>query len=250
MDAKSRWRFSLRGLLVFVLLLGAWLAFGVNRFSREKVAMTEVIKYGGRPGYRISVFYPFRYVNVVAFIKEDLGNEELRESVSHLQKLPHLSELVLIETSITDEGLVHLKKLQRLKKLNLFNNEISDEGIADLVGMENLRELDLSSTLVSDKGVLQLQTLEALRELSVSVGTPHQIPGQLPESPEKRQQREQAIAELQPAGVISQAAIARLKQKLPRCSILKRNYRHSDSEDFEHDLLPAVQSVLRNGDSG
>ena len=67
------------------------------------------------------------------------------------------SELDLINTQVTDAGLVHLSGLTSLRELYLGDTQITDAGLAHLRGLTSLRELDLINTQVTDAGVASLE---------------------------------------------------------------------------------------------
>ena len=52
--------------------------------------------------------------------------------LAHLKGLTKLSDLILIDTKITDAELVHLKGLTNLKYLNLRGTQVTDAGAKEL----------------------------------------------------------------------------------------------------------------------
>ena len=75
----------------------------------------------------------------------------------HLKGLTKLEVLLLTCKQITDAGLVHLKGLTNLESLNLSNTPITDTGLVHLKGLTNLEQLWLGGTQVTDEGVKKLQ---------------------------------------------------------------------------------------------
>jgi hypothetical protein len=65
--------------------------------------------------------------------------------------------LLLIETSITDAGLVNLTQMPRLEELFLNVTPVGNEGMENLKGLVRLRVLDLSGTNVTNAKVSELQ---------------------------------------------------------------------------------------------
>ncbi|GGZ42020.1 hypothetical protein GCM10007049_39050 [Echinicola pacifica] len=80
----------------------------------------------------------------------NLGHVTLAEGLdfSFLEKFPHLSQLSLQRTSITDEELQYLQKMQYLEYLNLYGTQISEKGIAPLKKLEFLTKIYLWQTEV------------------------------------------------------------------------------------------------------
>jgi Leucine-rich repeat (LRR) protein len=88
--------------------------------------------------------------------------------LQHLAQLPHLQELTLKSTDITDAGLAPIGNLRRLRSLELRNNRgITGNGLADLARLRHLESLDLTDTKVRDDGVAQLSRLANLQSLKL-----------------------------------------------------------------------------------
>lgn len=83
-----------------------------------------------------------------------------------LAALPHLAQLDLSHTRITDLGLQHLKNAPAIVELNLYYAEqITDEGMAAVKGWKRLKRLNLRGTKVTDttlEHLAEVTTLEAL----------------------------------------------------------------------------------------
>lgn len=65
------------------------------------------------------------------YLGEEVGNEELRE-IANLEGLDHLERLVIVESRITDEGLVHLTKFPRLRDVYFRGTRVSEAGVERL----------------------------------------------------------------------------------------------------------------------
>jgi hypothetical protein len=74
-----------------------------------------------------------------------------------LQRTNNLTELSLIETALTDVGLVNLQHLSNLQVLRLDRTHISDRGLDVLKDLTNLKTLGLWDTQVTTDGLAQLQ---------------------------------------------------------------------------------------------
>ena len=68
---------------------------------------------------------------------------------------------------ITDACLEQIAKLPRLRVLNLEGSEVSDDGLKLLKGLRGLRKLNLWQTRITDTGLRELQGLTKLRELNL-----------------------------------------------------------------------------------
>ena len=60
---------------------------------------------------------------------------------------------------------MHLKGLTSLFGISLMNTQVSDAGLVHLKGLTDLRYLDLSGTEVTDAGLVQLKGLTTLLTL-------------------------------------------------------------------------------------
>ncbi len=203
-------RFSVRGLIVLVLAIGAGLGWIVRsaRIQREAVAAIRksdgIVYYdwqstpglttpAGKPRVPrwlvdlIGVDY-FGHIRAVSLHRatdatmaqvgrlDQLDTVLLRDSslsdtgLAHLSGLANLSILDLGQTRITGAGLAHLKGLSKLQVLDLVGTHVTDDGLAHLNGLSNLMQLNLNSTHVTDAGLVHLMGLTELHVLEV-VGT-------------------------------------------------------------------------------
>ena len=141
-------RFSLRGLIVLVLLFGGWLGWIVRsaRIQREAVAAIRNVDgeafyewewnngrvvAGGAPWaphWLVQTFGVDYFGHVVAVFTPIAAEDEL----IHIEQLPQLRHLVIGNTEVTDATLTRLKRLTHLSKLDLGNSEITDAGANDL----------------------------------------------------------------------------------------------------------------------
>ncbi len=85
-----------------------------------------------------------------------------------LAALPHLAQLDLSHTRITDHGLQKLKNAPGITELNLYYAEqITDEGLAAVKGWKRLRRLNLRGTKVTDTTLEHLAAVTTLEALDV-----------------------------------------------------------------------------------
>ncbi len=78
---------------------------------------------------------------------------------------PHLVEVNLARTKVTDAGLAALAPMKNLQRLRLENTPITDAGLDHLQGLENLEYLNLFNTAVTDAGLEKLAGLKKLTRL-------------------------------------------------------------------------------------
>ena len=169
---SRRWRrflrFSLRGMIVIVLVIGVSLGWLVRcaRIQREAVAAIEKsggwvmydceLKDGSRFGERES-WGPTWLVNMIGV--DYFGNVVVVD-------MWRASELNLSYTQVSDAGLVHLRGLTNLSELNLGFTQVSDAGLVHLARLTKLSSLNLFRSHVTEAGVKALR--EALPNLRIS----------------------------------------------------------------------------------
>lgn len=76
-----------------------------------------------------------------------------------------LSEVSLISSEISDDGLYHIGQMKQLQSLNLQKTDIDGSGLVYLIELPQLKTLDLSHTKVTDANLLFITRFPALREL-------------------------------------------------------------------------------------
>jgi hypothetical protein len=171
---KRRWfQFSLRALLVFVLLVSigmSWLAVRIERKRSQWLAVAAIQKLGGgvlcdrwlddEPGqvtdvriWRSHTVALFSNVTIVEC--EDTGLTD--GDVTYLRALPDVVLLDLQTPRITDSGLEYFSDWPRLRILLLDGTTITDEGLAHLKVLTSLEYLTLRNTRVSAEGVEKLK---------------------------------------------------------------------------------------------
>lgn len=78
---------------------------------------------------------------------------------------PHVAELDLSKTTVTDSALSILKETPNLVRLNLSQTSIGDAGLANLKELKELRYLNLYGSAVTDAGLKHLKSLSSLEAL-------------------------------------------------------------------------------------
>jgi internalin A len=178
-------RFSVRGLIVLVLVIGAGLGRIVRQAHIQRDAVAAIRKAGG------TVVYSWEHGNTFPRVGgpwarsrlADLSGVDFFDHVTDVYlsgslrpadttlaeagRLNHLERLFLKNASVTDAGLVHLKGLTNLSALMLTNTRVTDGGLVHLKGLTNLYWLDLGHTGVTDVGLHDLEGLSALSLLGV-----------------------------------------------------------------------------------
>ncbi len=177
-------RFSVRGLIVLVLLIGVWLGWLVRsaRIQREAVAAIE--RAGGWIAYDLEPSLGGAYLEqkqwTSSWLANVIGVDYFRHvctvgvtpsgtaaELAQVGRLTRLKRLSLYGSFVSDAGLAHLRSLSELTFLDLSNTNVSDAGLAQLTDLTDLTHLELSSTRISDKGLVRLKKLTKLNYLNL-----------------------------------------------------------------------------------
>jgi hypothetical protein len=213
--------FSLRTLLVAMLILGCgfgWFTRETRRAKRQQEAVTHFRGLRGHASYDYQVTSEGEWSGKTnppwpKFLRDLVGDDFLchikrvslhslfagDDDFQALSSFPRLTDLRVNVRFVTDEGLSHLKGLKELKHLDLECKLVTDQGMQYLSGLESLTELNLYGTQVTDAGLVDLHGLTNLRVLKVR-GTR-----------------------------VTSAGAARLNRVLPNCDV--RGVEASDSDD-------------------
>ena len=83
------------------------------------------------------------------------------------KNLTRLTRPSLIDTQVTDEGLVHLNGLTQLTSLSLGATQVTDSGLIHLKGLAQLTSLKLRNTQINDAGLVYLCCFREVAWLSI-----------------------------------------------------------------------------------
>jgi hypothetical protein len=172
---KRRWfQFSLRTLLVFVLLVSigmSWFAARMTKARRQKKAVQAIERAGGMVSYDYQGDGPFGDPHaqppVLKWARELLGDDffcdvvmvaivadkDFDDQASHLKALAGIKTLVLTGSQVTDAGLKHMEGLTKLERLSLGGSQVTGAGLGHLEGLTRLTAVGLNGTQVTDTGL-------------------------------------------------------------------------------------------------
>jgi hypothetical protein len=167
-------QFSLRTLLLLMLVLGGLLAWKIDKAKKQQASVAWVREIGGSVLYDHEVDdngtvrsnarpqapqWLIAQLGIDLFdqvVSVNLTNTEFRD-LTPLQGLKSVQQLRLANTDVSD--LSPLAELTGIRNLDLSGTEVSD--LAPLAGMAKLRRLNVDHTPVSDLGPLaELTRLE------------------------------------------------------------------------------------------
>ncbi len=188
-----RVRFTVRRIMVLVLVVGLLLGWTINRARRQEIAVAAILRLNGDvifdedmnaqgryaprsrppqgPLWLRNLIGPeyFRTLRTI-WVRRKVGDAEL----SFLNHLTQLRTIHLVGTNITDDGLTCLRSMPRLWGVDLVRStRVTDASAGSISGLTDLKELYLNGTQFTDAGLScvrgksKLQTL-FLGELKIT----------------------------------------------------------------------------------
>jgi Leucine Rich repeat len=153
-------RFSIRGLIVLVLLA----AIGLGSLARSVRAQRDAVATTTRAGG--SVKYDWESVDKPGAIR---GNPWAPSWLVDLVGVDYFGHVTFVELTkrspASDAAITQLGTFSRLTYLDLRGSSLNDDGLANLIGLTELRGLDLSATRVTDAGLVHLERMTNLTSL-------------------------------------------------------------------------------------
>jgi hypothetical protein len=188
MKTWRRWlRFSVRGLVLFVLLAGGGIGLvlhAIRSAEAQRFAVAAIQKEGGSalydwqfkdrrtlgnakpraPKWLVDLF-GVDYFGHVTFVSLPVSAEE--RVIVQVGQFSRLELLLQLPTTLTDSGFEHLIGLSSLQHLPLQNTKVTDAALVNLTGMKCLQSLSLRNTQVTDAGLVNLAGIKCLQSLSL-----------------------------------------------------------------------------------
>jgi hypothetical protein len=162
-------RYSVRGLIVLVLVIGVWLGWLVQMARIQRGAVAAIQKAGG------NVAYDWEWSNGKSISGGKPWGPRWLVDLIGVDYFDHVTFVLLTPSGADDAAIAEVGRLTRLQAL--FHHQsswdcifipstLSDTGVSHLTGMTNLLELCVGDTQVSDAGVNELQ--RALPSLKIT----------------------------------------------------------------------------------
>jgi hypothetical protein len=193
-SSRTGWRrflrFSLRGLLLLVLLISVWLGLQVNRAHKQRRAIAKIQELGGSVVFDYQVvdsvdkpvlsWDPKKEPSASKWLRDLVGEEYFRNVVAIdlsktptgdedlwiLNDLPQIDCLWLYRTQVTDRAIESIARYcPELKGLGFEQASLTDKGIAPLGTLRNLEQLILWNVPIGDDGIRHLAPLTKMRQL-------------------------------------------------------------------------------------
>ena len=155
-------RFSVRGLIVLVLVIGAGLGWLVRSAHIQRDAVATI------KGADSSVYYDWEW-NYREYTR--WAPRWLVDLVG-VDYFDHVAVVSLPETP-TEAMLINVSSLTQVQDLSFNGSSIGDAGLEHLNGLNNLSDLNLRNTKVSDAGLIHLKGLTKLSRVDLQLHTGH-----------------------------------------------------------------------------
>jgi internalin A len=176
-------RFSVRGLIALVLIIGVWFGWIVRSARIQREAVAAITRTGGFVRYdwefknghydsKAQPVWPKRLVDLigadyVGSVTEVFGDENFKPALAAIGNLETLEVLDLDETTVTDAGIENLGRLKKLRNLSIQDTAVSDAALVHVKGLRQLTSLNVGLTEISDVGLANLQGLTNLEHLLI-----------------------------------------------------------------------------------
>ena len=195
--SRRRWfSFSLRSLMLLVVVIAIPLAWKVNRARNQRIVVAELEKLNAvRDGISkaiLHITYDYEIVQVAGrktypnvpppgpkWLVDFFGKEYLVEvsavtiynpqvtdaTIALIARLPKIEYLTLGSPNITDDGLVHFAGMHNLETLELYSNNLTGADLVHLAGLKRFKKLTFSgrTTDVFLEQISKLNDLEFLQ---------------------------------------------------------------------------------------
>jgi hypothetical protein len=156
-EAASRpWRrslrFSVRGLIVLVLVIGLWLGWLVRSARRQREAIAAIRNVRGQ------VRYDWQWKNGRAIPRAKPWAPKWLVDGLGADYVGHVTMVSM--PGVFDDELVAIGRLSQLRDLYIApSSAVTDRGLAHLKDLHNLVQLDLRGSQISDAGLAHLKRL-------------------------------------------------------------------------------------------
>ena len=139
-------RFSVRGMIVLVLVIGGWLGWIVRSAGIQREAVAAIDQAGGE------VKYDSGSTRTPTLKTHELWAPKWAVDALGVDYFGHVCEVTLT-LNCTDRELADVGRLTALDSLRLYYPNVSDSGLVQLQGLTKLSKLVLSQTQISDAGL-------------------------------------------------------------------------------------------------
>jgi len=155
-------RFSVRVLMVLVLVIGGGLGWLVRSAHIQRDAVAAIKSAGG------SAKHDWESVGYHGVL---LGHPPGPRWLSRFIGVDYFGRIAdaWFGYSATDAQIAPVAQLDRLEYLWLHRTQVTDSGLTHLMGLTKLRSLDLGGTRVSDAGLALLKGLTELESLNSAI---------------------------------------------------------------------------------
>lgn len=159
----SRWRISLRGILIVVLICSlplAWIARGAYRSRWESWFARNVARYGG------SVTHESESDWLTRQFGESLPGEAWIRETFEIENKPRLTTICLVSDQ-SNYLLSYLPSVVELDGVVLCEMTLTDREVDTLVSLPNLRRLILHDVAITPEQLARFQSVPALEKLQL-----------------------------------------------------------------------------------
>lgn len=188
---RRPFRFSLRALLVFVLVCAIsfnWLSITMHEARKQREAVVAIEKLGGHVGYDYEYDHWKAHEGEIGFQEQpeppgplwlrELAGDDFVDSVvsAWLGRYAMPSSEGLIDRPITDSDVEILSEFSNLREVSFEFQPITDSSLRRLAAFRHIRSIGLYGTQITDNGLVLLKGLPDLEDIDIG-DTPASLQG-------------------------------------------------------------------------
>ena len=162
--AVGRWRrylrFSLRGVVIVVVLIGCGLGWIVSSARRQRAMVLAIEKSGG------GVQYDWQYRNGGSFALASSAWPKWLLDRLPVDYFHGVTWVLLGNGGISDPGMLRIGDLKQLEELHIRGSQWTDAGLANLRLLPKLRRLHIQGPSLTDAGWCIWRRSRASRHLA------------------------------------------------------------------------------------
>lgn len=178
----KRPRFTLRVMMILVMVLGGWLGWITHRARVQRQAVAAIVRAGGYVAYDYDWMNPGAKPRGPAWLRGLIGRDYFDTVwgvgadtpaaddavVAQIGRFSQVRWLGLQGSTVTDAGLAGLSEMHALRTLHMRAPNVDGSGFRHLSGLRDLKNLHFQQTPITDENLAYLVPLTGIENLSLT----------------------------------------------------------------------------------